>query len=914
MNSMIGKSTGIALLMAAALLAALFAMGVFSATGVGADPSHDDQDTAHMAQLNTLVVVEGAVPTSDPNASTGTIFPEGFTTAEDQEETEYVVSPTRAATNLVFAINAAEESRVSSISVYGLTAEQELDASTLYAGFAAADSLVELESITEEAGATDNTLALDIDLTKAIVTRVEITVVDDEPVTARVAGIVAHDPQTYTVTIQHNTDATNSSTAGAGVRLNLRAMLRADIDDEITIDLAGFGVPSSIEEDLITIQGTDGTKENPSDVSVSGSKISIVLPDLDPDGDSPDADSMNLGATSDDATPVVTKEMTTIRISNKAGITNPVNQGKYAIKISDSDFPGASADVDAANIAEVVRTISIDPKSGASGNEVTVTGKGYNNGQARIFIDAPAIEDDPATTAVDEADDTGVGDFDSRDTVLGSATISGGSFTFTTTGITETSYINAYDLDLGVASKNAKYNLSQSISISPEDVSKTDEITITLKDWDEVSLGRVTSVSFTGAADVMSADFVSYKPTENDDEYQIKLKVPTGADTGQVKVSVRVNGITEGSANINVETLALTVVPDTAVPGQSISIRGSDFSKGADIGDSEAEEPGYVKVAGVTIDDLSENVDQNGNIDITVTVPETAKSGDRSVEVVDDGGRVGKADLTVSAPTLTIDPAESRIGTTVTVEGTGFPANDLVLIEYDGNAVASSATTATGSFRQDITVPGTANIGEKHNITAEPQVQDESVNEADAVKHSTPDPTISFNPASAVPGSTITVSGENFRPFAGMDTVTIGNRELSIASVSVGADGSFTTPALTVPLVTPNNYLVTVVAKEVADGQANEYLSVVEAVEEVSTDPAEVFAPLVEAGRLARVWYQDRATQDWTFYDPDPAFASFNRLNEVSSGQVVTIIITDGEPIPFQGETLYQGSNSIALD
>ena len=37
MNSMIGKSTGIALLMAAALLAALFAMGVFSASGVGAE-------------------------------------------------------------------------------------------------------------------------------------------------------------------------------------------------------------------------------------------------------------------------------------------------------------------------------------------------------------------------------------------------------------------------------------------------------------------------------------------------------------------------------------------------------------------------------------------------------------------------------------------------------------------------------------------------------------------------------------------------------------------------------------------------------------------------------------------------------------------------------------------------------------
>ena len=41
MNSLTGKSTGIALLMAAALLAALFAMGVFSATGVGADDGHE---------------------------------------------------------------------------------------------------------------------------------------------------------------------------------------------------------------------------------------------------------------------------------------------------------------------------------------------------------------------------------------------------------------------------------------------------------------------------------------------------------------------------------------------------------------------------------------------------------------------------------------------------------------------------------------------------------------------------------------------------------------------------------------------------------------------------------------------------------------------------------------------------------
>ena len=112
-----------------------------------------------------------------------------------------------------------------------------------------------------------------------------------------------------------------------------------------------------------------------------------------------------------------------------------------------------------------------------------------------------------------------------------------------------------------------------------------------------------------------------------------------------------------------------------------------------------------------------------------------------------------------------------------------------------------------------------------------------------------------------------------------------------------------------VPQLSPGRYAVKAIIEDAGGDSATEFLQVVETVEVVSTDPAEVFAGLGD--RLARVWYQDRATQDWTFYDPDPVFASFNRLTEVSSGQVVTIIITDGEPIPFQSKTLYQGTNSI---
>ena len=92
------------------------------------------------------------------------------------------------------------------------------------------------------------------------------------------------------------------------------------------------------------------------------------------------------------------------------------------------------------------------------------------------------------------------------------------------------------------------------------------------------------------------------------------------------------------------------------------------------------------------------------------------------------------------------------------------------------------------------------------------------------------------------------------------------------------------------------------------------FFKIVEATEEAISDSAEVFASLGD--RLVRVWYLDRAAQAWSFYDPDPAFAEFNSLTEVSSGQIVTIIVSGGDPIEFNSSpsTLYQGTNPVALE
>ena len=62
------------------------------------------------------------------------------------------------------------------------------------------------------------------------------------------------------------------------------------------------------------------------------------------------------------------------------------------------------------------------------------------------------------------------------------------------------------------------------------------------------------------------------------------------------------------------------------------------------------------------------------------TVPDLP-AGEATFKLTDDGGRVGEGKLTISAPHhRSIEPDNGRKGSTVIVTGTGFPANDQVVV------------------------------------------------------------------------------------------------------------------------------------------------------------------------------------------------------------------------------------------
>ena len=292
-------------------------------------------------------------------------------------------------------------------------------------------------------------------------------------------------------------------------------------------------------------------------------------------------------------------------------------------------------------------------------------------------------------------------------------------------------------------------------------------------------------------------------------------------------------------------------------------------------------------------------------------MPDDVATGEVKVMVKDSAGRVGEATITVTKAALTLDPAESLIGSEIMVSGEGFPANDLVIIRYNGETITTANVTSTGTFSKSITVPsrGIA-TGGSYEVKAESQINDKPVNASKT--HKTPKPAVSLSSESATAGSSITIDGANFKGFVQVYRVEIGGQNVTtLPAPATDQWGSFSA-TVQVPQLSPGRYSVKAIVEDADGDSATEFLQVVEEVVVVSTAPADVFAGLGD--RLSRVWYLDRATQEWSFYDPAPEFADFNTLDAVSSGQVVQVIISEGDTIDFQGTTLYAGTNPIALD
>ena len=133
--------------------------------------------------------------------------------------------------------------------------------------------------------------------------------------------------------------ATTKTTPGSNQSLTLEADVDFTSTDSITVNLEDFGVPSSIAPAQISMdvvggdaESTTGTGANPSDVEVDGTKVTLVGP-YETGGNNP----VNLAAQGTSITKIVFRRA--------AGITLPIRDGDYDIKVSTLPHPRTRARV-----------------------------------------------------------------------------------------------------------------------------------------------------------------------------------------------------------------------------------------------------------------------------------------------------------------------------------------------------------------------------------------------------------------------------------------------------------------------------------------------------------------------------------------------------------------------------------------
>ena len=928
--------------MAAALLAALFAMGVFSATGVGAHG--EDADTTNVeCDADNTPHVDDATPAVACNATghaavhAGVIGgPSVSLDKGERDDTEVTMTVTftpggASSTANALNINIPLDGTASFENFGGTLVFEDVEATP--ADERNVVAMQDGKRLTEvAAGAAGAEIGIDNGTGED-----DVNFVAGESITVTITGLTnpsGNGP--YPVTIEEGTArggpvtvniapvnlATDSTVPGKVVELNIEADLAADVRDKIVVDLKDFGVPSSIDKDNIIITEVTGTSAtastfitgSPASVSVSGSKVTLTFGDLD---GTQTGEQTGLTLTRRGATAGETDRNSIITFLDAAGVSLPTKSGPFDIGVSTdvrsgTDLKAEDTAGELINRVVTERTVTVDPDDGKRGTEVTITGKGFSGPRARVMI-----------TDRD----------DKERTINSNVAISGGSFSLTVDTAAKdseddnyfgsgVSKINAMDNDDMSDLSAAEYDMTPSFAFSPENPSQRTTLTITLKDIS----GEPTSASFTGSNN--ADDIVTAAASGDTTMTKWKFTVPEKVASGENKLTVMVDGKAL-TATVNIAVNELTVTPTTIVPRQEISIDGSGFNTTVGsvpanpnnvIPASTEGEDGVVLTSSITIGGkMAQNTKQlvngNGDISFNIRVPDDAQPGSRKVQVKDGGGRIGEATITISEPAITLDPAESLVGSEITVTGTGFPANDLVLIKYDNRTVDTSATSSTGTFSQTITIPSGNEPGAKVDIEAVAQVQVADPKASADAEHKLPDATITLSPAEVTAGGSLTINGASYQGFRQISLIEVGdgNTVTPVPAPSTDKWGTFSA-TVQVPQLTPGRYGVSVRVGNDPGVSATEFLQVVTEVVVVVTDPADVFASLTEADRLARVWYLDQDADDtWKFYDPSPVFAAFNTLTEVPREEVVVIIINEGEAIEFPAatpSTLRPGTNN----
>jgi hypothetical protein len=410
-------------------------------------------------------------------------------------------------------------------------------------------------------------------------------------------------------------------------------------------------------------------------------------------------------------------------------------------------------------------TLAVNPTSGVAGQTVTVSGTGFQAGEpVALSVNNAAI-----TTATAGAQ-----------------------------GQISASFALPEMLAVGNASLTAKGEQSQTTGSATFTVQGA---TLSLGATSIVRGGAVTVVGHGfGAHETVALQLgsstVSSVTADSSGSFNTTLTIPSSQQTG----SLSVTAIGQGShhqASTSVVVVAAPVAPAPVVPVQYMRLSASAVAVGSTFmvyGYAfGGNEPVTLAVSGRVLGTVQTTT--YGAFTASFTMPTTVVGGTTSITATGaQSQRTASVPVTVM-PALKVSFTTSsvQVGTSFTLTGFGFAANQPVSLSIPGATPVTVSTNGQGTFSTTVKLPLTEAAG-KLTITAT-SLQTHHVAQI-PVTVSVPTAKLALGGSYAVAGSSFQASGSGFWPG---EPVQIRVQNTLLSTITTDANGGFTNVSMTLP-------------------------------------------------------------------------------------------------------------------
>ena len=687
--------------------------------------------------------------------------------------------------------------------------------------------------------------------------------------------------------------------------------IRVYIPDMNTSDDAD-GYQGPIVGQTVTLVFTKAADiKNPSEASDAGDH-SAAYRVLDANGDANGDGDSDVNSDSSDRGRVNLPGSTTVA---KIALNDDDNVRGYDLTVTGSGFNnGVTADVYVLSGNDAVwNTLDCAQMNLAAGSSDTM-----GNGFCRMYADLTAAEKD-AVDALDFSDNPAeaavCAGIIAEGANPGSGTVGSDDKIATTFEVTvptfmrgDQNYICMVDGEGRASTSDVeKFLLEPSIRVVPSTVSAGDTVNVFAQDFPT-----------TGAA----FDFVKLanKNVEDHNSGQMPDGGTIGSDgsdtatfivPGGLKGTIRVDvqwGDTKKNTKIVISPSALLLSKDEVSANENVTIRGTGFGDGrgclvsAQISGADlvlVSEDGVSSSSCIDVE-----VSSAGQFAATVAIWSEGASnpaltpGTHTIEVEDNEGFVGTAEIVINEPTLTVTPDVAGPRDYVTISGTNWPVEnddggriDEVEIaigtgesadDEDADPDANGRWSVTYRVSSDVAIPSTQQVKATYGDGSE------------IVKigtFSVPQANLTVTPELASPGDTITLSATGFSLFESKISVKIGSVTVNVPDGTVtDRDGAIGGLEVIVPSLDAALYTVQLtVGETVTIGE----LTVVEETSAGVPDPLP--GATEELGDdLVRVFYFNGVDKTWSFFDPRDEFTDLNTLTDMVEGQAYWILVSEG--------------------